>query len=645
MGNLIIKKVSYSGEKYYFESPELQSGLNIIVGDNGSGKSTFSYFIEYGLGGNIKYFKPNNEDEYKLITEDSNNFILLEIVINGEDYLFKRFIGQNDIFIQEKNEVLRLSINRNGQSSDILFSDWLLDKLEIKVFELNLGTYSWLINFNDLFRLLNYDQDTEASRIFKSPPSENFITDSVIVRKSIFETLIGLSSQEYNVKYGELKQASRNKDEAHSLLNNFISMYPNLTENVEEVNAYVEELKEQLEKLYVGRDSYQQKNTNVDEKIENIGNIQADLINAELRISEDSARRQNYIIERNKVEKLLKDQNNEISQIEKIIFTHDKLNLFSLEICPFCGSDEIEPKEEFCICGSKFKNNDYEKFVYKSSEYKEIISHKKKSLQTIEIALDSYTEQIAELDQNIISNTQKATLTKEELTQIIRKIEFSGNSQFIDQFNNKIIEVKGILLENEQLLDLLKKKDKLESDFNSKKITYDGIHKEFQTIKIAFDNNNINTIKNFNSIYNALMSKSSCKSKLAVIDEDYVPVIDGGVYREKSARVPIRLMYYFTFFSMGLKFKNVKHPHFLLIDTPESEGIDEDNLKENILLFDEALKLSEIKNNDYQVILTTGFGKYPNEYDEFVRLTFNTKEKNYILKEKTEEFQSDPAQS
>lgn len=51
MGSLIVKKIKYSGEKYHYESPELNKGINIILGDNGSGKSTFSYFIEYALGG------------------------------------------------------------------------------------------------------------------------------------------------------------------------------------------------------------------------------------------------------------------------------------------------------------------------------------------------------------------------------------------------------------------------------------------------------------------------------------------------------------------------------------------------------------------------------------------------------------------
>ena len=46
MGNLIIEKVKYSGDKYIYESPILTNGINLIVGDNGSGKSTLA--IELG---------------------------------------------------------------------------------------------------------------------------------------------------------------------------------------------------------------------------------------------------------------------------------------------------------------------------------------------------------------------------------------------------------------------------------------------------------------------------------------------------------------------------------------------------------------------------------------------------------------------
>lgn len=132
------------------------------------------------------------------------------------------------------------------------------------------------------------------------------------------------------------------------------------------------------------------------------------------------------------------------------------------------------------------------------------------------------------------------------------------------------------------------------------------------------------------------MKDSSAKTKKAYIDDEYMPLIDEGVYREKSATVPIRMMYFFTLLSMSLKYSTIKHPKFLLMDTPEDAGID--NISENILLFERALELS--KNNDneeienYQFILTTGLCNEccPTEYEKYVKLDFNKKQGNFILK-------------
>jgi len=116
-----------------------------------------------------------------------------------------------------------------------------------------------------------------------------------------------------------------------------------------------------------------------------------------------------------------------------------------------------------------------------------------------------------------------------------------------------------------------------------------------------------------------------------------MPYIDRGLYKEKSAVVPIRLMYYFTLLSLGLKRDTVKHPRFLLIDTPEEAGIDTVNLKLNLKLLDRALELSKNEEfesiKDYQVILTTGENKYPVEYSKFIKRVFSKEKKDFILKE------------
>jgi hypothetical protein len=116
-----------------------------------------------------------------------------------------------------------------------------------------------------------------------------------------------------------------------------------------------------------------------------------------------------------------------------------------------------------------------------------------------------------------------------------------------------------------------------------------------------------------------------------------MPVIDGGVYKNKSADVPIRLMYYYTILALSLKSKNVKHPGLLIIDTPENAGIDDDNLKKDLDLLNVAIEHG--KNNDKirQIILTTGLDKYPESFKDSIRDTFIEKENIFILKEREEQ--------
>lgn len=134
------------------------------------------------------------------------------------------------------------------------------------------------------------------------------------------------------------------------------------------------------------------------------------------------------------------------------------------------------------------------------------------------------------------------------------------------------------------------------------------------------------------------MQASLCNCKSAQIDEEYMPYIDEGEYKNKSADVPKRMMYYYTILSLALKLKSVKHPRFLLLDTPETAGIDDDNLKHDLGLLELALQLSKNKEIDnlgkFQILLTTGEDKYPKQYKEKIKLRFSKKKKDFILKER-----------
>lgn len=631
MGSLIIERVKYSGDDYVYESPRLTNGINLIVGDNGSGKSTFTYFIEYCLGNNIKYFEKDNNKEYTEIVNDTNNFVELDILINTKKYRLKRFINKNDIFINDDGEISVLPIKRNQNR---IFSDWLLEKLDISISELNMGTYSWKLNFSDLLRLIIYDQDTESKKIYKAPIDSNFVTDSLIIRKTVFEILLGISSDDYFKKHDELKAITKKKDAALSALNYFNEKYSGIDLEKNGIQEKLKTYNETLEKAYSERKLYLSSNTKIDEKAEFINEIQNELIQTDLKISENNILINGFQIEYNNISKLYENQQNEIKEIEKIIFTNDKLNLFSFKLCPFCMANH-ESITNYCLCGSEIKDENYEKFVYNSNEYDIILKHKTKSIETLQIALDSYFKQITIIKNELNTLSKKSSDLTIKLKKLISSIEFSGNSELVDSLNDKILETRKQLDKFEYLLEISNKKEEFEETFDSINEKYKVINYEFKKLHLEFISQNKSLITDFNKIYSDLLQKSSAGAKIAEIDEDYMPIIDGGVYKNKSADVPLRLMYYFTILALSLKNESVKHPGLLIIDTPEDSGIDEDNLKNDLDLINFAIEQGEDSKKEYQIILTTGFNKYPESFKENIKDEFKESEGRYILKEKT----------
>ncbi len=638
MGNLVIKKVRYEGNLYSYESPELDNGINIIIGDNGSGKSTFTYFIEYCLGGYLKYFNSDNQTEkYIEIINDSNNYIELEVLLNEEKYIFKRFIDGNVIYVNYGNEYYSFPIYRQQldtlQDSEI-FSDWLLDRLSIVKQELNLGTRSWKLNINDLLRLIIYDQDTTSKKIYKEPTNLNFITDSLIIRKTIFEVMLGISSDEYFRKFEEFKKSEAVKDKEHLKLEAFNERYSGIELDLQNIESSLIKSNQELETLYNQRDLFLSSNKKVDKKTILISSVQGEIINDEVRLSEINLMLRSYQVEFDKISQYFQTQTTEINEIEKIIFTNEKLNLFSFKLCPFCMSDH-EPRENKCLCGAVIKDEEYEKFIYTSKEYENILKHKKKSLETIQLALDSYSSDInkAKIDRDII--LIKIEEQKEKLKALISSTDVNSNGAAIDHLHGEILKLMKSIESDEYRKRISIEKENLEKIYKDALDKFKKLRVEFETLQRKFGNDNRSIIQDFKQIYESLIVRSSADVSNADINEDYMPIVDDGIYKNKSAGVPIRLIYYYTILALAIKYETVKHPKLLIIDTPEDSGIDDDNLKKDLLLLRDALTCVKASKDSYQVILTTGLEKYPLEFEDCVLERFNKKDEGkYILKKK-----------
>lgn len=210
MNGMLIESIEYSGENYYYKNDKFKNGVNIILGENKHGKTTFTYLIMYALGFNINSFKKNSNDEIIEIANDKNNFISLTVKILNESYILKRNINDNVISIINKDDVKILPIKRTNtlfKKDDEIFSDWLMKKLEVSLIKVeNIFSSEHYLNFDDLFRFSYYDQETDKKQMISNfGVGKNILRNSSQMKRFIFETILSNPHSEFYRKQKEIK--------------------------------------------------------------------------------------------------------------------------------------------------------------------------------------------------------------------------------------------------------------------------------------------------------------------------------------------------------------------------------------------------------------------------------------------------------
>ncbi|MFM9331567.1 AAA family ATPase [Paenibacillus mesotrionivorans] len=635
MGRLKINRVHYNGDKYTYSSPPLTDGVNIIEAGNGGGKSTFSALICYALGDYVHMFNFSKEEVHFEVKNDTNNFVLLEIEFNYEPYLIKRYFGQkqnNMIIVQDKNgEEESFYLNRqhmpDGQST---YSDWLLQKLNIEVVDVWQGTSHFKVNFTDLFRLIHYDQVTEPRKIYKEHKSDNnFISDSTHIRKVIFELLVGHRFSDFYAMLGKLRELEKQRDAKKILFHNFGVLATEMGYDIDsspssELLRKLTEDKLELQRVQLIRNEVKNRKSDSSKFEQQIQQLRQDLVFKESELAELQSHLSNVSFEQRDLIDLKEELIREVSHINKIIFSHNTLHLFSPDQCPCCFN-KVERVSGHCLCGAEIQDGQIERFFYNSQEYIEILRSKQKSVETIEVAINSCGKEITSIQESI----KQTHLYLESVHSQLKEAEqhTNANNQELLQLNERVYRLRNTIQDSENRIKIIEKYEVIERDFNKAKSDYNALQLKVNNTQDAIEKLIQAQVKRFNKIYNGFMTKTLKDVTNAEINDDYMPVLNDGYYKEASSNVPKRFLYFLTLLSMSLDANSrIPFPQFLLIDTPENLGIDKDNL-------DKCMdRISELESSDYQIILTTGLGKYPKSLSGFIKQTINEGEKLLKLK-------------
>lgn len=635
MGRLKINRVHYNGDKYTYSSPQLTDGVNIIEAGNRGGKSTFSALICYALGDYVLMFNFDKTEVHNEIKNDTNNFVLLEIEINHEPFWVKRFFGKkhnNMIIVRDKtgNEE-SLYLNRQHMpDNQSTFSDWLLLKLGIEVVDVWQGISHFKVNFTDLFRLIHYDQRTEPRRIYKEHKADNnFMSDSAHMRRVIFELLVGHRFSDYYAMLGQLREYEKQRDAKKILFDNFGVLATEMGYDVSslpssELLRKLTEDKLELQRVQLLRHDVRNRKSDSSKFELQIQQLRQALVLREQELAEAQSHLSNVSFEQRDLIELKEELIREVSHINKIIFSHNTLHLFSPDHCPCCFN-KVERVSGVCLCGAEIQEGQSERFFYNSQEYIEILRSKQKSVETIDVAINSCGKEISSLHEVI----KKIHLNLESIRNQLKEAEqhTNSNNQELLQLNERVYNLRNSIQDTENRIKIIEKYEGIERGYLNAKNDFTTLQLKAKKQEAAIEELINAQITRFNKIYNDFMTKSLKEVTSAEINEDYMPILNDGVYREASSDVPKRFLYFLTLLSMSLDSNNrIPFPQFLLIDTPENLGIDKENL-------DKCMdRISELQSSDYQIILTTGLGKYPTSLAGFVKQTIPDGEKLLQLK-------------
>jgi len=608
--NLFLNRMiiyTLNGEVAYDEF--FHRGVNIIRGENSSGKSTLTHFIFYVLGGAF-------DDWVKEAKQCSS--VLAEVELNGATVTLRRDINLNEDGKANKKESLFFfwgdiahaqsnpndwqKYNYDTTSKRKSYSNVLFDNLDLPIVK---GENN--ITFHQILRLLYIDQESPTSSLFLY---EQF--DSSLTRETISDLLLGVYSQElYDKKQRKIevdKELDNIKKEI-KVIKRFISNPLDLVPN----NLKVKIENKELEILEIENQILALKNKEKEIRYTKKTKLAFEKFNNDAI----SQRQKNAYLE-TKIRSIKFDINdtvlfidaleNKLSAVKKSILTREVLGEFPLETCPECLSD-LEPNDDSTICKLCKKEIDESFGISQARKIEQELSFQiKESKQIILKKERELLEQIAISESEQILLHQLQTKVNQSISEVKPIRDERLDQLYVEKgfAEGEILQIR-TLLENAELYQgLVKQQNQLSQEKEQLKFSIYSIEKNQETLK-ADINKSIeekgifllnNDLKRQDDFYEAKEFHIDYSNNLAFIsDKNAKYSASSSFYLKTSAR--------FSIFLASLEIEKMRFPRFVFCDNMEDKGIEPERAQNfQRILIDEANKYD---TDNFQLIYTTSF--------------------------------------
>jgi len=629
--NLFLNRLCiYTENREIAYDEKFHKGVNIIRGDNSSGKSTITHFIFFVLGGAFNDFVP----EARLCSQ-----VIAEVEMNGATFTIKRDIVKDEkrnistqaplyFFWGNMDESLNPPVDKSWQKFGYKttenrksFSNVIFDNLDLPIVK---GDSN--ITFHQILRLLYIDQESPTSSLFLY---EHF--DSQLTRETVSDLLLGVYNEELYENKKRLISAEKEFENIKSEIkatSQFFSdpLALNPTHIYEAIQNREIEISAIQDEIASIRNKDKEVSYEGDSEL-SFQKLNQDSI-SQRKIVVDIENEINYLY--NEIEDstfFINTLNKKILALKNSIQTREFLGNLPLEYCPECLS-KIKTSADSNNC-KLCKEPIDESFGVVQARRMELeigfqINESKKLLEINK-------RNLLELESKHTSEIGKLHDIQKQVNAALEDVK-SYSEEVIDNLNNKKGFIEGeilqfrTMLENAELYDrLLKKKNELGKEvsylkayiFKTEKaqtLLKQAINKKIKEEGIYLLNNDLDRqdeFKNANDFFidysNNIAFLSNKFSKYSASSNFYLKV---------AAR--------FSIFLASLHIDEMRYPRFIFADNMEDRGIEMKRAQnlQNLLIN----RVNDFDGNNYQMIYTTSYITEELNHSELVVGEYYTKE-------------------
>ncbi|WP_297333442.1 AAA family ATPase [Flavobacterium sp.] len=600
-----------SGEIAYDQ--EFHHGVNIIRGDNSSGKSTITNFIFYILGGDFTDFVPEARRCSEVYAETQMNGATItlkrEIIFDDSNRVKSRtpmyfYWGEYEESRNPPPDKQWQKFGYNSYPEVKSFSNVIFDNLNIPTVR---GESN--ITINQLLRLMYIDQESPTSSLFLY---EQF--DSQITRETTAELLLGIYNDELYQNRRRLIEVNKEIDESKSeikatkgffsdplLLNpaNIEAKIDNAQSEISQIEDKIISLKSAVKNkgIKVSKFRFQQLINEIAEQRKNINKLQ------------DQYNRINHEITDNDF--FIATLEEKLKALKNSLVTREFLNNFTINYCPECLTEikiahNHDEKAQCKLCketidssygitqGRRMEQEISFQITESGSIQKalkkdlEILGPKLKKeigkLQGLQKMYDEEVNDVKSSRQEEIENlaVEKGFLEGEILqyrTLLENALYYAGLLEKRDKLLREKDLIEAYIKHTEQQQNLLKNKIELKIKQEALYLLNNDLHRQDE-------------FKNANDFH------VDFSNNIAFLSSKY------GKY-SASSNFYLKITARFAIFLASLSIPQMRYPRFIVADNMEDKGIEEKRAQNFQKILIERLMNFDPKS--YQVIYTTSY--------------------------------------